>query len=40
VLLLFFVITAPTQAAEATNNVLGAVSDGATAIVTFFKNLL
>lgn len=37
--LLFFVITAPKQAADAAHTVLGALEDAAIGIVSFFKNL-
>ncbi|SDC27539.1 hypothetical protein [Actinokineospora iranica] len=38
-LVLFYVITQPTQAAEAVQGLLGALRDGAEAIITFLKNL-
>jgi hypothetical protein len=38
-LILFYVITQPTQAAEAVQGILGWLRDGAEAIITFMKNL-
>ncbi|QWF77507.1 hypothetical protein [Amycolatopsis sp. CA-230715] len=38
-LVLFFLISKPTQSADAVHNVLGWLKDGAEAIVTFFKSL-
>ncbi|MGH3451180.1 MAG: hypothetical protein ACRDQW_10725 [Haloechinothrix sp.] len=39
VLVLFFVISAPTQAADAAHTLLGALEDAAIGIVTFLKHL-
>ncbi|WP_328607851.1 hypothetical protein OG943_01550 [Amycolatopsis sp. NBC_00345] len=39
VLVLFFLITQPTQSADLVHRVLGWLKDGAEAIVTFFKTL-
>lgn len=39
VLVLFFLITQPTQSADLVHKVLGWLRDGAEAIVTFFKTL-
>ncbi|WP_291417126.1 hypothetical protein [Actinophytocola sp.] len=38
-LVLFYVITQPTQAAEAVQGLLGWLKDGAEAIITFMRNL-
>jgi hypothetical protein len=38
-LILFYVITQPTQAAQAVQGILGWLKDGAEAIITFMKNL-
>ena len=38
-LVLFYVITQPTQAAEAVQGILGWLEDGAEAIITFMRNL-
>ena len=38
-LVLFYVITQPTQAAEAVQSLLGWLRDGAEAIITFMRNL-
>lgn len=38
-LVLFYVITQPTQAANAVQGLLGWLKDGAEAIITFMKNL-
>lgn len=38
-LLLFFLITQPTQSAQTVQNVLGWLQDGAEAIITFVKSL-
>jgi len=38
-LVLFYVITQPTQAAEAVQGILGWLKDGAEAIITFMRNL-
>jgi len=38
-LVLFYVITQPGQAAEAVQNILGWLQDGAEAIITFMRNL-
>jgi len=38
-LILFYVITQPSQAAEAVQGILGWLRDGAEAIITFMKNL-
>jgi len=38
-LILFYVITQPTQAAEGVQSILGWLRDGAEAIITFMKNL-
>jgi hypothetical protein len=38
-LILFYVITQPTQAAEAVQGLLGWLRDGAEAIITFMRNL-
>ncbi|MDQ3406314.1 MAG: hypothetical protein M3443_20700 [Actinomycetota bacterium] len=38
-LLLFYVITQPTQAADAVQSLFGWLRDGAEAIITFLKNL-
>jgi hypothetical protein len=38
-LILFYVITQPTQAAEAVQGILGWLRDGAEAIITFMKNI-
>lgn len=38
-LVLFYVITQPTQAADAVQGILGWLRDGAEAIITFMRNL-
>jgi hypothetical protein len=38
-LVLFYVITQPTAAAEAVQSLLGWLKDGAEAIITFMKNV-
>ncbi|MDQ3787408.1 hypothetical protein [Actinophytocola glycyrrhizae] len=38
-LILFYVITQPSQAAEAVQGILGWLRDGAEAIITFVKNV-
>jgi hypothetical protein len=38
-LILFYVITQPTQAAEAVQGILGWLREGAEAIITFVKNV-
>jgi hypothetical protein len=38
-LILFYVITQPTQAADAVQGILGWLKSGAEAIITFMKNL-
>ncbi|WP_020671743.1 hypothetical protein [Amycolatopsis nigrescens] len=38
-LILFFLISQPTQSADAVHNVLGWLKDGADAIVTFVRSL-
>jgi hypothetical protein len=38
-LVLFYVITQPTQAASAVQGLLGWLKDGAEAIITFMRNL-
>jgi hypothetical protein len=38
-LVLFYVITQPTQAANAVQGLLGWLKDGAEAIITFMRNL-
>jgi hypothetical protein len=38
-LVLFYVITQPSQAAEAVQGILGWLEDGAEAIITFVRNL-
>ena len=38
-LVLFYVITQPTQAADAVQGILGWLEDGAEAIITFMRNL-
>jgi hypothetical protein len=38
-LVLFYVITQPTQAAEAVQGILGWLRDGAEALITFMRNL-
>ena len=38
-LILFYVITQPTQAAEAVQGILGWLRDGAEAIIVFVKNV-
>lgn len=38
-LVLFYVITQPSQAAEAVQGILGWLRDGAEAIITFMRNL-
>jgi hypothetical protein len=38
-LILFYVITQPSQAAEAVQTILGWLRDGAEAIITFIKNV-
>ncbi len=38
-LVLFYVITQPTQAADAVQGLLGWLKDGAEAIITFMRNL-
>jgi hypothetical protein len=38
-LVLFYVITQPTQAANAVQGILGWLKDGAEAIITFMRNL-
>lgn len=38
-LVLFYVITQPTQAAQAVQGILGWLKDGAEAIITFMRNL-
>lgn len=38
-LVLFYVITQPSQAAEAVQGILGWLRDGAEAIITFVRNL-
>ncbi|GAB3459306.1 hypothetical protein [Actinophytocola sediminis] len=38
-MVLFYVITQPTQAAQAVQGILGWLEDGAEAIITFVRNL-